>query len=1528
MPTTHGEPFGPFRLEETLGRGGMGEVWRAYDTRNDTWVALKRLVLPTADPAAGERFRRESELLNALRHPHVVGILDYGEVSGQPYLATQLVEGTDLERRLASGVLEPGYAVRVLTQVADALDAAHRAGIVHRDVKPSNILLAGPAADQAVLADFGIAKPLSADATKLTSAGQIGTLDYMAPERLLGADVDGRADVYALACVLFQCLTGKLPFPAEDPAGKLAAQLNDPPPAPSLFGRLPPALDLVVATGMDKDPARRYPTAGQLMAAAAAALKPAPGVVNAVNAGPAPTLEPALGPMTDAAAAPILRAIVSVAGNRMPAAAGAGRQELFFTGHPNELIPAGPSTSATPPGGGRQELVFTGHPNKLIPAGPPTSAPPPGDRCPYPGLRSFSGQETELFRGREQAVTDVLVRMSRLTRVDSLLLVTGASGTGKSSLLRAGVLPALAAAEGAWPQVVLTPGSNPFGTLAARLAPILGTDPGRLASRLREHPDRFGSALPDRLVLVVDQAEELFTAVADPAEREAFATALTHAWPALTVVAVRADFLEQCLRLPPLRPALAHPYLLRPLEATDLERVITEPARLAGLELEPGLVDRLITDVGAQGGRLDEPGVLPRLAHALRQTWERRSGNVLTLRAYQETGGVDRAVAQTADGVYQRLPEAERPRLRAALLRMVAVVDSGGLARRRASRDEIPDELVDRLVEARLASAGTEGVQLSHDALLTAWPRLRQWVEEDRQGLLLRQRLGEAVTSWETGGRDQGELYRGARLAAALEWADGRTDLTKQEQAFLAESRRLQRRATRRLRATVVTLAGLLVLSLVAGALAVMSRNTAEREKATAEHAAALANSRRLAAESLTHVDNDPVRARRSALEAWRTGSTGEARSALLSNVVPGYPATFESGVDTPTAVDFSPDGRYVAVGGVEGEVAVVDSRSREPVATGLKHGQAVTDAEFSPDGRLLATATAADVRIWAVPSGRPVRTIQGVGAAVAWRSGEVVATAQQAGGGYVIAERQARTGAELRRLTEPTLASRPVHTIAYSRDGTRLALGLVNGTVDLWDTAGRKRLLLTRAHVQAAGGRRSPAYVTFSGQYLASGAANDRLIRLWDPRTGKPAGEIEDPTYDDPRGKRGGPVVFTADGRSLLAPDVNGTVVVGLSPDEPRSEEYATYVRGPVGSNGGRSAISAIAASGDGEVVAVLADGTVRRWGRNPHWYADPTAAVSDVAFVPGTKQLSAAAGDGVFTWDTSTGARSALTATSGSKPVAVAYTKDGTQVVGSDDATVTITPPGKGTASRTLRVPDRRLADLVVSPDGTLVAAVLQDPTVVPGRETYEIRVWERATGRQRGVAEIGRNHLPTRLQFAPDSRSLAGVIRIAELGEPYGAEIRTWRSPDLQRIGTRRIGSGVIDDAAFTPDGRLVTTTSGGRMQLRDGRTGRVLKAFGTHPAAIQALAVSPDGRLTATATTDDRIIRLWDLTTGQRVGQLTWHHDQISDLEFSPDSRMLASAGADTDVGLWLVRTTDAAEQICADLADAGERPLEC
>jgi serine/threonine-protein kinase len=261
---------GHYRLDGLLGTGGMGEVYKAYDTHRDRYVALK--LLPEAfsdDPEYLKRFRRESHVAARLREPHVIPIHDFGEVNGQLFIDMRLVDGSDIGALLdANGPIGPQRAAYLIGQVAEALDAAHSDNLVHRDIKPSNILVTP--SDFVYVVDFGIARSMGGRQTALTITGAtIGTLHYMAPERFAGQDVDGRADVYSLACVLYECLTGAPPFSGKDLPALIYAQLySGPPAASSLVEGIPPALDAVIARGMAKDPQDRFPTAGMLAAAA------------------------------------------------------------------------------------------------------------------------------------------------------------------------------------------------------------------------------------------------------------------------------------------------------------------------------------------------------------------------------------------------------------------------------------------------------------------------------------------------------------------------------------------------------------------------------------------------------------------------------------------------------------------------------------------------------------------------------------------------------------------------------------------------------------------------------------------------------------------------------------------------------------------------------------------------------------------------------------------------------------------------------------------------------------------------------------------------------------------------------------------------------------------------------------------------------------------------------------------------------------------------------------------------------------
>ena len=287
-----GTGFGRYRLIEQIGQGGMGEVWRAHDTDTDRIVAVKLLPPHLAkDDTFVQRFRREAHTAARLDSPHVIPIHYYGEIDGRLYVDMRLIKGRDLQKVLADGPLPPGRAVRIIEQVAEALQAAHEIGLVHRDVKPSNILL--DKNDFAYLIDFGIA--FATEDTRLTKTGSmIGTLHYLAPERLGTGEVDARADIYALACVLYECLTGRPPFRGESAERLMAAHLSAPPPQPSTARPdVPAPLDEVIATGMAKDPGQRYATTVELASAAHDAITtPISRSVRAVPASPTTTPHP------------------------------------------------------------------------------------------------------------------------------------------------------------------------------------------------------------------------------------------------------------------------------------------------------------------------------------------------------------------------------------------------------------------------------------------------------------------------------------------------------------------------------------------------------------------------------------------------------------------------------------------------------------------------------------------------------------------------------------------------------------------------------------------------------------------------------------------------------------------------------------------------------------------------------------------------------------------------------------------------------------------------------------------------------------------------------------------------------------------------------------------------------------------------------------------------------------------------------------------------------------------------------------
>lgn len=507
-------------------------------------------------------------------------------------------------------------------------------------------------------------------------------------------------------------------------------------------------------------------------------------------------------------------------------------------------------------GGVLAGLVFTPEGSQPAADGP---APADIDVCPYPGLAAFRAQEARWFFGRDQATSDLLSQLDdRLAGGGPPLVVVAPSGAGKSSLLAAGLVTALACGRlpgsRVWPVVAITPGGHPLANLAAQVGKQTGTDPPDAATAATAAQWCATLLTPmiatcngkretrsARVVLLVDQFEEIFTECRDETERRAFITALCAAARTSTVLVVlglRADFYDQCLAYPPLLTALQAPVALGSMNSAQLRAVITGPAAAEGLDVEPGLVELLLRDLGvnddlgAQDGDYD-PGALPLLAHTLRAVWQQRSGRVLTVAGYQRTGGIREAIATIAERAYTRLTSAEQRIAQQILLRLVQVDNQGDAVRRRVPCDRLlqailaPVEVTERVLEtfgrARLLTFDTATVRITHEVLLRAWPRLTEWISANRTGLRIRQLLAEAAEVWEAEGHDPFALYRGSRLTIAQDWASGpgrMAQLSELEKIYLTASidqRRREEQAepchrTRRMRTVIGALAILLVV--------------------------------------------------------------------------------------------------------------------------------------------------------------------------------------------------------------------------------------------------------------------------------------------------------------------------------------------------------------------------------------------------------------------------------------------------------------------------------------------------------------------------------------------------------------------------------------------------------------------------------------------------------------------------------------------------------------------------------------------
>jgi WD40 repeat protein len=1454
-----------YELREQLGEGGYGVVYRAYQPLVGRDVAVK-IILPqyANHPDFIRRFESEAQLVARLEHPYIVPLYDYWREPDGAYLVMRWLRGGSLHDTLLGGRLSIDLLVGLLDQIGGALTVAHRRGIVHRDLKPANILLDEDG--NAYLADFGIAK----DTGKRISLYQtdastvVGSPAYISPEQVKAEPITPQTDIYSLGVMLYEILTGQLPFQASTPIALMFMHVNEPmPPVRAQRPDLSDAVNAVIQKATAKNPADRYPDVPTLLQE----------LRRALTQGPAITMR-----------LPELPSTPAPAESGGAAATGDARRSTYETGAlylPTQFVPA-------------EEVVEN----------------------PYKGLRAFQEADAADFFGRQTLTQLLLARMQEQSQFARFLAVVGPSGSGKSSVVRAGLIPALkrGALPGSrnWFVVEMFPGARPVEELAQALLRVAVDPPNNLVEPLslddqgllRVVDQVVPGAEETEVVLVIDQFEEVFTLVEDEAVRTHFLssliTAVTDPYSRIRViVTLRADFYD--------RPLLYQGFseLMRqrtevvvPLAPEELKQAIVNPAEHNGLRVHPELIEAIMADVGEQ------PGALPLLQYALTEVFERRSGRTLTLTPYHDSGGVLGALARRAEEIYTGLDAEQQEAARQLFLRLVTLGEGVEDTRRRVRRTElIPmhgdsralDEVIEIYTKYRLLTSDHDPmtraptIEVAHEALIRTWVRLRQWLDASRDDLRLQRRMTTAAAEWVGSGQDRSFLASGARLEQLEGWAEEtHLALNAEERGYLdaslaerdaqrmrEEARKireavLERRSRVFLRALVAVFAVAAVVALgltvfafgqrrealekqelalqsaniaaTAEARAQQNADTAATSEARAQQQAALAKSSAADAQNLALANGAQValwqgnadQALSLALTANQLANPRPQARFILSETAyaPSTRRVFRGHTGGVTGVAFSPDGKTAVSGSRDDTLVLWDLVTGKQIHTFKGHTDDVKDIALSPDGKtVISASTDGTLILWDVASGQPIRQFTGHGD--------------------------------------------EVKGVAFSPDGKMVLSGSANKSIILWDVATAKPIRRFQGQTQEVN------QLAFSPDgTMALSTSQDTELILWDVASGQPIRHFKGHSGEVTS------VAFSPDGKQALSGAYDNKLILW---DVATGEPIHTFI-------GHTSQVLDVAFSPDGKLaVSGSADGRMGLWDMQTlqpiRFFTGHSNWVKAVAFSrDGHQVLTGSFDNTVRLWDLDNGAQ--LRAFQGNAGGKAALSADGQRLVSSGpDSQVLLWDVASGTVRHTLLGHNGEVNAVAISPDGR---HALSGTQLVQGETENDMILWNLDSGQferlfKGHTADVGA------IAFSADGKTALS-----------GAEDNTmilWDVASGTQLKTFTGHTGGVRSVAFSPDGTKALSGSGDKtLILWDLSTGAAIETLKGHGAKVVSVAFSPDGRTALSGSEDGQMI-LWDLATGKELHRFVGHTGTVRTIAFSPDGTMVLSGSSDNTIILW-------------------------